>query len=618
MRADHTITVMEERLAVLDAAGARTAESQALRDQIKVRRELKSVLENKAAQIATRAAVDLEKKANIEMWKTIESTAHDTWNKVWQGGNDAFTNIGKTIKSAVLDLLYQMTLKKWIIGVTATATGGTAGAMDMLGGGSGGVGSLVQAGQTIWNAFSGGMASGLGSMAMSAGTALGSAALTEFGVGAAYAGGGGTIAGAFAGSTAAGIGATVATAIPYLAAAYAAYSVISGLTAGGGGKNYHRGGTNAQFDANGKMLDSAGQVVGYGPGSVAQSAESINAVTQMQKSYAGITGTLGVSANQTSFGYNTAYADSVGVRGGISSGVNGKAVYTNANMSEAEMQLAASRAVFAAVQSSEMPAYLAKVFNGVTAGTATLDQINNTYALAQSVKFLHDQLSETRTPLEISRTNMLSMAETLHSSMATYKQDFLAAIDAGISADVLAQWQNFGALIASTTQLEADKLQADQQMAKITFNSLATQALGLNHNVANVAPKGISLVKAVAASLPAATAAQAGVAAPATGGGWSGLLKQFVPGFASGGQHSGGWRVVGERGPELEYTGPASIVNHRDSKSLFDLTPLLAEIAALRAELRAGQVTIAQNTGDTSKTLRRWNGDGLPEVRVLA
>src|SRR5690606_7457267 len=32
---------------------------------------------------------------------------------------------------------------------------------------------------------------------------------------------------------------------------------------------------------------------------------------------------------------------------------------------------------------------------------------------------------------------------------------------------------------------------------------------------------------------------------------------QGLPGFASGGQHSGGWRIVGERGPELEATGPA-------------------------------------------------------------
>lgn len=34
-----------------------------------------------------------------------------------------------------------------------------------------------------------------------------------------------------------------------------------------------------------------------------------------------------------------------------------------------------------------------------------------------------------------------------------------------------------------------------------------------------------------------------------------------VPAFATGGDHLGGWRMVGERGPELEYTGPSKIYN---------------------------------------------------------
>ncbi|MCZ8074633.1 MAG: hypothetical protein O9341_10930, partial [Paucibacter sp.] len=50
------------------------------------------------------------------------------------------------------------------------------------------------------------------------------------------------------------------------------------------------------------------------------------------------------------------------------------------------------------------------------------------------------------------------------------------------------------------------------------------------------------------------------------GGGVGSLLKlgaNFfgMPGFASGGDHGGGWRIVGERGPELEATGAARIFN---------------------------------------------------------
>lgn len=41
------------------------------------------------------------------------------------------------------------------------------------------------------------------------------------------------------------------------------------------------------------------------------------------------------------------------------------------------------------------------------------------------------------------------------------------------------------------------------------------------------------------------------------GGGLFGGLFASIPGFAAGGMHTGGLRVVGERGPEIEATGPA-------------------------------------------------------------
>lgn len=49
------------------------------------------------------------------------------------------------------------------------------------------------------------------------------------------------------------------------------------------------------------------------------------------------------------------------------------------------------------------------------------------------------------------------------------------------------------------------------------------------------------------------------------GGFWgtlfSGIMSGLgIPGFAGGGNHAGGLRIVGENGPELEYTGPSTIV----------------------------------------------------------
>lgn len=60
-----------------------------------------------------------------------------------------------------------------------------------------------------------------------------------------------------------------------------------------------------------------------------------------------------------------------------------------------------------------------------------------------------------------------------------------------------------------------------------------------------------------------------GLASGGAQGGLSGFLGTLagglahawgIPGFASGGIHAGGLRIVGENGPELEYTGPSTIV----------------------------------------------------------
>lgn len=59
---------------------------------------------------------------------------------------------------------------------------------------------------------------------------------------------------------------------------------------------------------------------------------------------------------------------------------------------------------------------------------------------------------------------------------------------------------------------------------------------------------------------------QVGSGGAATGGGLFGALLGpilsglGIPGFATGGNHMGGLRIVGENGPELEYTGPSTIL----------------------------------------------------------
>lgn len=90
-----------------------------------------------------------------------------------------------------------------------------------------------------------------------------------------------------------------------------------------------------------------------------------------------------------------------------------------------------------------------------------------------------------------------------------------------------------------------------------------------------------------------------------------------VPMFAAGGTHAGGWRIVGEQGPELEYTGPSRITSNGNSKALFDTSSLVAELRQLRAELQASNVALIQYARDSSNTIYRWEHDGMPEVRTV-
>ena len=100
------------------------------------------------------------------------------------------------------------------------------------------------------------------------------------------------------------------------------------------------------------------------------------------------------------------------------------------------------------------------------------------------------------------------------------------------------------------------------------------------------------------------------------------IKGESVPAFASGGYFDGGLRIVGERGPELEATGPARIFNADQTRSILsgaggaemaaEIRALRQEVAQLRAENRAGHATVAANTGKAARVLERAdNGESL-------
>jgi len=87
-----------------------------------------------------------------------------------------------------------------------------------------------------------------------------------------------------------------------------------------------------------------------------------------------------------------------------------------------------------------------------------------------------------------------------------------------------------------------------------------------------------------------------------------------VPGFANGGMHSGGWRMVGERGPELEYTGPSQITSNSASRSLVDNSEMVAELRRLNDridQIAAYQKQTTINTGNTSHDIKDIARNGI-------
>ncbi|WP_296270990.1 tape measure protein [Pseudomonas sp. UBA6323] len=90
-----------------------------------------------------------------------------------------------------------------------------------------------------------------------------------------------------------------------------------------------------------------------------------------------------------------------------------------------------------------------------------------------------------------------------------------------------------------------------------------------------------------------------------------------VPAFATGGMHSGGLRLVGENGPELEVTGPSRIYSAADTAAMLKGGgENAAEMRAMRkelADLKGYLYQITKNTGRTSESLRN-----IEEGAVLA
>ncbi|WP_313074442.1 phage tail length tape measure family protein [Melaminivora sp.] len=125
-----------------------------------------------------------EQAAWVDLFTSIDRTAHDVFVDVANNGVGAFERVGKTIKAAVLDVLWQLVGRRWLIQVGtsvfgsnfATAANSVVGAQ---GGGILGLANNAQSAYSMYGALSG-YSSGVNTLAgwMGAGSTAGASALS--------------------------------------------------------------------------------------------------------------------------------------------------------------------------------------------------------------------------------------------------------------------------------------------------------------------------------------------------------------------------------------------------------------------------------------------------------
>jgi|GEM_PF-767248 len=94
-----------------------------------------------------------------------------------------------------------------------------------------------------------------------------------------------------------------------------------------------------------------------------------------------------------------------------------------------------------------------------------------------------------------------------------------------------------------------------------------------------------------------------------------------IPGFAAGGFHSGGLRLVGENGPELEVTGPSRIYNASQTAAMLGggggQAATVAELRALRGEMQSSFEFIGRHIKAVSDNTDTMANSGVQVVGTV-
>ena len=421
----------KDRLATLaDEVDWTGALGDAYREQAASLREL--------AQLKSDGAFDQKQIDDFKsVWESVDKTAHDTFVNIFEGGKNAFEKLRDTLKATLLDLLYQMTVRKWVFNIAASVTGSSAGAVSsvgsaagLLGGGGGGLLGTIQGGADILNTGGiAGMGYGIGN---TAGTAL--ANMTGTGIDGLLA-----TNGAF--GTAGGALGALGSALPWIGGALAIASLFGGGKRGG---PKDTGSYGSGFLGAGFTRDDTQDQFNTG---------AANIVGGIGGSYAALTKALGINAGDLQSGAMFAI-DNKGEGDALTqlmtqTYLNGKLVYDRNDANgggnyedvgrtpeelQAAISQASARAVLSALKASELPVALAGYFDSLDPLAMSAEQITAALDLAKAAQqftaqigFMGEGLSNLA-GLSVKATTELAAAaggmDALQSQFAAYYQAF--------------------------------------------------------------------------------------------------------------------------------------------------------------------------------------------------
>lgn len=652
-RNEAIILTKEATLAELERASAITGTM--TREQIALAAEIEALKERNellGAKSVKNTAAEAAKKAEDE-WKKTTDQINESLTDALMRGFESGKDFAKNMRDTVVNMFKTMVLRPVISAVMSPVAGAINGA---VGSAVGSVGSSIltsMGGSVIGNTVMG----GLGSVGGFIGTAYNTALGTSLGLGsssAAAAAQAASMAGG-AGATSASLGATLGAAVPYLAAAGALYSIISsfddsGTHHSGAGAIYKDGQLREGKDLYGSLVFNMGHRDEYNANSQATVSGIASAVGGALDTFATAFG------EKAGYEVATAFADDSsddGAWGSLRISKDGQELL---NWRNTQTSRWAPKEFGDGEEGYKQ--YLAAVAKDTRQVLLDMDlpgwadNILQAIGDSPSLESLSAALAQ------------IGQAQTVFKSFGQYMTTFATLADSSVtklaaaSGGIGALAGNMGVFV-DQFYTDAEKLAVNTEnvreaMGKLGFELPATRdefkalvqaQLALGDAGAETAAALLGLSGAFAAVTESTqaltqslddyiskTARSSTEAARIRGlaavGNSAALARLGVPGYASGGYHPGGLRLVGENGPELEVTGPSQIISSPMTADLLRggsadtarlealVEKLTAEVANLRAETRA----VVTHTATTARILKRVTpeGDALQTREVAA